>query len=168
VGLASRPVPDPQASPAPANAQLRELERPRVLVEASKRINSSIEPSVLFPSIVSIAREQLGVERGTLFFVDEAKGELRARIPAEGEVSEIRLPMGKGVAAALPVLRQEACRPLSPGVRKGAGGVCRRLFGLRAAPGRSRTRPVASSYGKKRYLARILLGSAVAASMTEA
>jgi sigma-B regulation protein RsbU (phosphoserine phosphatase) len=82
-------------------AQTRELERLRVLVEASKLINSSIEPSVLFSSIVSIAREQLGVERGTLFFVDEAKGELWARIPAEGDVSEIRLPMGKGIAGTV-------------------------------------------------------------------
>ena len=88
--------------PSPSDsAQARELERLRVLVEASKLINSSIEPSVLFSSIVSIAREQLGVERGTLFFVDEAKGEIWARIPTEGEVSEIRLPMGKGIAGTV-------------------------------------------------------------------
>lgn len=99
--LASRPVPDPQASPAPANPQLRELERLRVLVEASKLINSSIEPEELFSTIVSMAREQLGVERGTLFFVDEAKGEIWARIPAEGEISEIRLPLGRGIAGTV-------------------------------------------------------------------
>jgi adenylate cyclase len=88
--------------PTPAQfPQLRELERLRVLVEASKLINSSIEPSVLFSSIVSIAREQLGVERGTLFFVDEAKREIWARIPAEGDVTEIRLPMGKGIAGTV-------------------------------------------------------------------
>jgi serine phosphatase RsbU (regulator of sigma subunit) len=92
----SPPAPTPAQFP-----QLRELERLRVLVEASKLINSSIEPSVLFSSIVSIAREQLGVERGTLFFVDEAKGEIWARIPAEGDVTEIRLPMGKGIAGTV-------------------------------------------------------------------
>lgn len=91
----------PYTAPASATAQSRELERLRVLVEASKLINSSIEPSVLFSSIVSMAREQLGVERGTLFFVDEAKGEIWARIPAEGDVSEIRLPMGKGIAGTV-------------------------------------------------------------------
>lgn len=78
-----------------------EVERLRALVEASKLINSSIEPSVLFSSIVSLARDQLGVERGTLYFVDEAKGEIWARIPAEGEVSEIRLPMGRGIAGTV-------------------------------------------------------------------
>jgi sigma-B regulation protein RsbU (phosphoserine phosphatase) len=93
---------DPAASSRPdASPETRELERLRVLVEASKLINSSIEPSVLFASIVSIAREQLGVERGTLFFVDEAKGEIWARIPTEGEVSEIRLPIGKGIAGTV-------------------------------------------------------------------
>lgn len=78
-----------------------EVERLRALVEASKLINSSIEPSVLFSSIVSLARDQLGVERGTLYFVDEAKGEIWARIPTEGDVSEIRLPMGKGIAGTV-------------------------------------------------------------------
>lgn len=99
--LASRQVLDPQAPSAPANLQLRELARLRVLVEASKLINSSIEPSVLFSSIVSIAREQLGVERGTLFFVDDAKGEIWARIPMEGEIDEIRLPIGRGIAGTV-------------------------------------------------------------------
>ncbi len=82
----------------PPDARDKELERLRVLVDASKLINSSIEPSVLFSTIVSLACEQLGVERGTLFFVDDAKGEIWARIPAEGDVSEIRLPMGRGIA----------------------------------------------------------------------
>jgi len=99
--LASRPVPDPQASPDTATADSRELARLRVLVEASKLINSSIEPEELFSTIVSMAREQLGVERGTLFFVDEAKGEIWARIPAEGEISEIRLPLGRGIAGTV-------------------------------------------------------------------
>ncbi len=99
--LASRPVPDPQASPDTATADSRELARLRVLVEASKLINSSIEPEELFSTIVSMARDQLGVERGTLFFVDEAKGEIWARIPAEGEISEIRLPLGRGIAGTV-------------------------------------------------------------------
>ncbi|MBK9372154.1 MAG: SpoIIE family protein phosphatase [Holophagales bacterium] len=86
---------------ASATADRLELERLRVLVEASKLINSSIEPTVLFSTIVTLARERLGVERGTLFFVDEARQEIWARIPMEGDVSEIRLPMGKGIAGTV-------------------------------------------------------------------
>jgi adenylate cyclase len=94
-------VTTPSPSPSSSNADRLELERLRVLVEASKLINSSIEPTVLFSTIVTLAREQLGVERRTLFFVDEAKQELGARIPTEGDVSEIRLPMGKGIAGTV-------------------------------------------------------------------
>lgn len=82
-------------------AQQQEIERLQVLVEASKLINSSIEPTVLYSSILALARGQLGVERGTLYFVDEGKGEIWARIPAEGEVTEIRLPMGRGIAGTV-------------------------------------------------------------------
>lgn len=96
--LASPFVETPSPASPSARADRLELERLRVLVEASKLINSSIEPAVLFSTIVSLAKEQLGVERGTLFFVDEAKQEIWARIPTEGNVSEIRLPMGKGIA----------------------------------------------------------------------
>lgn len=88
----------PDSSPS---ADRLELARLRVLVEASKLINSSIEPAVLFSTIVALAKEQLGVERGTLYFVDEAKQEIWARIPAEGDVTEIRLPMGKGIAGTV-------------------------------------------------------------------
>jgi|GEM_PF-5233124 len=99
--LASRSVEAPNAAATTARADRLELERLRVLVEASKLINSSIEPTVLFSTIVTLAREKLGVERGTLFFVDDAKQEIWARIQMEGDVSEIRLPMGKGIAGTV-------------------------------------------------------------------
>lgn len=107
-------MPAPHDASPSESAQSRELERLRVLVEASKLINSSIEPQVLFSSIVSIAREQLGVERGTLFFVDEAKGEIWARIPMEGEVSEIRLPMGQGIAGTVAATGETVIVPDAP------------------------------------------------------
>jgi sigma-B regulation protein RsbU (phosphoserine phosphatase) len=99
--LAFPVVETPISAAATAKAEHLELERLRVLVEASKLINSSIEPSVLFSTIVSLATDQLGVERGTLYFVDDEKGEIWARIPTEGEISEIRLPMGKGIAGTV-------------------------------------------------------------------
>jgi sigma-B regulation protein RsbU (phosphoserine phosphatase) len=99
--LASRTVETPNAAADSARADRHELERLRLLVEASKLINSSIEPAALFSTIVTLAKEKLGVERGTLFFVDEGKKEIWARIPMEGDVSEIRLPMGKGIAGTV-------------------------------------------------------------------
>jgi sigma-B regulation protein RsbU (phosphoserine phosphatase) len=77
-----------------------EMERLRTLVEASKLINSSIQPNALFASILTVARNELHVERGTLYFVDEQKNEIWTKIA--GELSaEIRLPIGKGLAGTV-------------------------------------------------------------------
>jgi sigma-B regulation protein RsbU (phosphoserine phosphatase) len=77
-----------------------EMERLRTLVEASKLINSSIEPDALFASILTVARNELHVERGTLYFVDEAAQQIWTKIA--GELStEIRLPIGKGLAGTV-------------------------------------------------------------------
>lgn len=77
-----------------------ETERLRTLVEASKLINSSIEPDQLFSSILTVARNELGVERGTLYFVDHDKQEIRTKIAGD-LAGEIRLPIGKGLAGSV-------------------------------------------------------------------
>jgi len=77
-----------------------ELERLRTLVEASKLINSSIEPDALFGSILTVARNELHVERGTLYFVDDGAKEIWTKIAGELS-SEIRLPIGKGLAGTV-------------------------------------------------------------------
>ena len=77
-----------------------EMERLRKLVEASKLINSSIDADRLFASILTVARNELHVERGTLYFVNEQKREIWTKIA--GELSgEIRLPIGKGLAGTV-------------------------------------------------------------------
>jgi len=77
-----------------------EMERLRTLVEASKLINSSIEPDALFGSILTVARNELHVERGTLYFVDDQKQEIWTKIAGELS-SQIRLPIGKGLAGTV-------------------------------------------------------------------
>jgi sigma-B regulation protein RsbU (phosphoserine phosphatase) len=77
-----------------------EMERLRTLVEASKLINSSIEPDALFASILTVARNELHVERGTLYFVDDQKREIWTKIAGE-LAGEIRLPIGKGLAGTV-------------------------------------------------------------------
>jgi sigma-B regulation protein RsbU (phosphoserine phosphatase) len=75
-----------------------EVERLRVLVEASKLINSALEPRALYRSILSVASDRMGVERGTLYFVDEGKKEIWAELLPEHGLDEIRLPIGRGLA----------------------------------------------------------------------
>jgi phosphoserine phosphatase RsbU/P len=78
-----------------------EVERLKTIVEASKLINSSIEPGTLLDSILGVARKELGVERGTLYFVDEKSGEIWSKIADGLSVTEIRLPIGKGLAGTV-------------------------------------------------------------------
>lgn len=78
-----------------------EIEHLKTLVEASKLINSSIEPDALFASILGVARKELGVERGTLYFVDEKTGEIWSKVAGDLELREIRLPIGKGIAGTV-------------------------------------------------------------------
>ncbi len=90
-----------------------ELERMKTLVEATKLINSSIDADGLFASILAVARQELEVERGTLYFVDEKKGEIWAKIAGDFEGREIRLPIGTGIAGTVaatgePVLLHDA------------------------------------------------------------
>ena len=77
-----------------------ELDRLRTLVEASKLINSSIEPEALFASILTVARNELHVDRGTLWFVDDQKNEIWTKVAGE-LASQIRLPIGKGLAGTV-------------------------------------------------------------------
>ena len=81
--------------------QAEHIEHLEMLVEASKLINSSIDADTLFASILSVARKELSVERGTLYFVDEKKNEIWSKVAGELEVGEIRLPIGKGIAGSV-------------------------------------------------------------------
>src|ERR1051326_7890628 len=86
-------------------AEREEIEHLKMLVEASKMINSSIEPDQLFASILTVARKELGVERGTLYFVDEPRQAIWAK-EAE-QAAEIRLPFGRGLAGTVAATGQE-------------------------------------------------------------
>ena len=68
------------------------------LVEASKRINSSLELDELLESIINIAVEKTHAEAGTIYLIDSAKGEIWSKISATGKKIEIRLKMGQGIA----------------------------------------------------------------------
>jgi phosphoserine phosphatase RsbU/P len=82
-------------------AAREEIERLRKIVEASKLINSSIDAESLFDSILDVARGELDVERGTLYFVDEAAEEIWSKIADDLDTKEIRLPVGRGLAGTV-------------------------------------------------------------------
>ena len=86
-------------------AEREEIEHLKMLVEASKLINSSIEPDQLFASILTVARKELDVERGTLYFVDEARQEIWTKVAEQS--AEIRQPFGRGLSGTVAATGQE-------------------------------------------------------------
>jgi sigma-B regulation protein RsbU (phosphoserine phosphatase) len=86
-------------------AEREEIEHLKRLVEASKLINSSIEADQLFASILTVAGKELGVERGTLYFVDEARQEVWAKVAEQA--AAIRLSFGRGMAGTVAATGQE-------------------------------------------------------------
>lgn len=93
-------------------SEREEIEHLKTLVEASKLINSSIEADALLATILTVAKKELGVDRGTLYFVDEEKGEIWSKVAGEVGLL-IRLPIGQGLAGSVaasgePVLLHDA------------------------------------------------------------
>jgi len=74
------------------------MEKLNLLVEASKTVNSTIELDRLLDLILDAARRSIRADRGTLYLLDEQKGELWAKVAQGDNLAEIRLPLGKGLA----------------------------------------------------------------------
>ncbi len=88
-------------------ATREEVDRLKRIVEASKLINSTIEADTLFTAILAAATNELGVERGTLYFVDEERKEIWSKVADGLDVREIRLPIGKGLAGTVAATGEE-------------------------------------------------------------
>ena len=74
------------------------LGRLNMLIEASKRVNSTINIDKLLSLILETATQSIKADRGTLFLVDELTGELWSKVAKGKDMVEIRLPVGKGLA----------------------------------------------------------------------
>jgi CRP-like cAMP-binding protein len=75
-----------------------QVDRLNMLVEASKSVNSAIEIDKLLGLILDAASRSINADRGTLYMLDTATGELWSRVTQGNNIVEIRLPGGKGLA----------------------------------------------------------------------
>ena len=74
------------------------MEKLKLLIDASKTVNSTIDLDRLLDLILDAARLSIRADRGTLYLLNEQKKELWAKT-VQGETTvEIRLPLGKGLA----------------------------------------------------------------------
>jgi signal transduction histidine kinase/CRP-like cAMP-binding protein len=75
-----------------------QVEKMHKLIEASKTVNSTLDTDKLLATILSAATGTVGADRGTVYIIDELKGELWSRVLQGEAMVEIRLPIGKGIA----------------------------------------------------------------------
>jgi sigma-B regulation protein RsbU (phosphoserine phosphatase) len=81
-----------------------ELRRRELLIEASRKVNSTLDLEELLDIILEMALRMVDGERGTVFLVDDAAGELwtkTSRAVADGARVTIRLPIGKGISGTV-------------------------------------------------------------------
>jgi phosphoserine phosphatase RsbU/P len=68
------------------------------IIEATKRLNSTLDLGELIHIILQIATRQTGAERGTVFLVDETRKELWSLVGLGLDEQEIRFPRHQGIA----------------------------------------------------------------------
>jgi len=79
----------------------KETEENRVILEMSRILNSTLNPKVVRIRAMGAVVRLLDCEAGSLYLIDEAKGELYFEVALgrrADQVKEIRLKMGEGVA----------------------------------------------------------------------
>lgn len=89
------------SSPADLNLELsRAVDRLTRIVDATKLLNSTLDLSELTRIILQIVRDEVGVERGTVFVVSEDGEWLRSLVAQEVD-EEIEIRVGSGIAGAV-------------------------------------------------------------------
>jgi phosphoserine phosphatase RsbU/P len=68
------------------------------IVEATKRLNSTLDLAELLNIILQLTTRHTGAERGTVFLVDRERGEIWSLVGLGLDQHEIRLPISRGIA----------------------------------------------------------------------
>ncbi len=76
----------------------RELDKSQQLIEAAKRLNSTLDLDKLLDIILETALRVVDGDRGTVYLLDEKMGRLWSRVLKGGEHVSIELEIGKGIA----------------------------------------------------------------------
>jgi len=71
---------------------------PSVLLAVSSLLQKESDVDVLFNQILDLVAEAMSADRATLFLIDQDRRELYSRVAHLPEISEIRLPIGQGIA----------------------------------------------------------------------
>jgi sigma-B regulation protein RsbU (phosphoserine phosphatase) len=77
------------------------MEELSCIVEATKKLNSTLDLGELIHIILQIATRQTGAERGTVFLLDKERQEIWSLVGLGLAQHEIRLPITKGIAGCV-------------------------------------------------------------------
>jgi phosphoserine phosphatase RsbU/P len=107
------------------------------IIEATKRLNSTLDLGELIHIILQIATRQTGAERGTVFLVDRERDEIWSLVGLGLEQQVIRLPITRGIAGwvaregiALRLDNAYQDSRFEPDIDKRLGFITRRLLCL--------------------------------------
>jgi len=76
---------------------------PHVLLAVGEQVRREVDLERLLQQILSEITGALGADRGTLYLVDRARGELYSRAAQLPELGQIRIKLGQGIAGAVAV-----------------------------------------------------------------
>jgi signal transduction histidine kinase len=93
-------VHSPKSSQDFLQDQARQISRLQRILEASKLLNSTLSLAELTEIVLQIVKDELGVDRVTVFLVDSDQKMIRSLV-AQGLEREIRLAIGTGVAGTV-------------------------------------------------------------------
>src|ERR1700732_2027173 len=71
------------------------------IVEATKRLNSTLDLAELLNIILQLTTRQTGAERGTVFLIDHERHEIWSLVGMGLDQHEIRLPISRGIAGCV-------------------------------------------------------------------
>jgi sigma-B regulation protein RsbU (phosphoserine phosphatase) len=70
-------------------------------LDATEVLNSTFDLDRLLQIILQLALKNLSAERGTIYLIDEERQEIWSRVLTGKKMSEIRLPIGTGIAGSV-------------------------------------------------------------------
>ena len=76
----------------------RQVRRLQSLIQATGHLNSALELDRLLKVVLQLSTSNLQASRGTMYLVDEPRGQLWSKVVKGKEIVEIRLPIGTGIA----------------------------------------------------------------------
>jgi sigma-B regulation protein RsbU (phosphoserine phosphatase) len=77
------------------------VHRLKSLLDATEVLNSTFDLDQLLQIILQLALKNLSAERGTIYLIDEEREEIWSRVLTGKKMSEIRLPIGTGIAGSV-------------------------------------------------------------------